>query len=51
MMGHGKMNFPKIKLGSGAGEEEGSVKHRHTHTTWQPEVAKPFKFKSKSQNF
>ena len=46
-----QVELPKIKLGSGAGEEEGSVKHRDTHTTWQPEVAKPFKFKSKSQNF
>ena len=36
--GHGKMNLPKIKLGSGAGEEKGSVKHRDTQKTWQLEV-------------
>ena len=47
MMGHGNMNFPKIRLGSGAGEEEGLVKERDTHKTWQLKVSKPFKFNLK----
>jgi len=47
MMGHGNMNLPKIRLGSGAGEEEGLVKERDTHKTWQLKVSKPFKFNLK----
>ena len=47
MMGQGIMNFTRIRLGSGAGEEEGSVKDRDTHKTWQLKVSKPFKVGSK----